>query len=49
MFALSGTLLIVYQITAEEHDIFFSPEVTLAFLQTKLLISFSIMPSLTSS
>jgi hypothetical protein len=49
MVALSGTLLVVYQICAAEHGIFFSPEVTLAFFQSELLMSFLTMPSLISS
>jgi len=40
MVALSGTLLVVYQICAAEHGIFFSPEVTLAFFQIELHMSF---------
>jgi len=49
MAALSGTLLVVYQICATEHDIFSSPEVTLAFFQNELLVPFSIVPSLINS
>ena len=45
----SGTLLFVYQISAADMTFFFSPEVTLAFFQNELLISFSTMPSLISS
>jgi hypothetical protein len=32
MVVLSGTPLVVYQICAAEHDTFFSPEVTPAFV-----------------
>jgi hypothetical protein len=49
MVALSGTRLVVDQIYAAEHDIFFFPEVTLANFQDELLTSFSTMPSLISS
>jgi len=49
MVALSGTLLVVYQICAAEHGIFSSPEVALAFFQSELIMSFSKMPSLLSS
>jgi hypothetical protein len=49
MVALSGTLLVVYQIRAAEHDNFSSPEVALAFFQSELLMSFSTMPSFISS
>jgi hypothetical protein len=47
MVALSSMLLAVCQICAAEHEIFFSPEVTLAFFQNEL--SFSTLSSLTSS
>jgi hypothetical protein len=46
MVALSGTLLVVHQVCAAEHSILFPPEVTLAFIQNELLMSFSTMPSL---
>jgi len=49
MVALSGTLLVVYQICAAERDIFFCPEVTFVFFQNELLMSFLTMPSFISS
>jgi len=50
MVALSGTLLVVHQISVAEHDILlFSKSDTLAFFQYEFLMSFSTMPSLISS
>ena len=45
MVALSGTLLVVYQICAAEHDIFLFSRGD----QNELLMSFSTLPSLTIS
>jgi hypothetical protein len=39
MVALSGTLLVVYQICAAERDIFFSLEVMLASFQKEVIFS----------
>ena len=49
MVALSGTLLIVFQICAAEHDIILFSRGDIIFFQNELLMSFSTMPSLISS
>jgi hypothetical protein len=43
MIALSGTVLVVYQIYAAEHDPFFPPEVMLAFFQNKSFKSYTFL------